>query len=692
MYLNRYSSRRVHNLLQKLRNLITLEQWTRRKLLSRHYRHGRKDNSNIKHICWNREDKDLKKHLWLGRLVEWWSLMGLLPKHKESKGEKQIAHMWKEMSQSRQKSGITKMEEEKCSLVIQGLVTYLGKQNGSLWAPDSSGQQCYPPPSLKTLLKLVLIPHVDTQAVHAVIMYFILDVAKFLQCRNDLFKSFCHAFTIPTSFSHQIRAFWLLDHGQIKTALDLLLSPKTTLPRFSWQHRCILQSLLSRKERLWALRYLHLSSPAMESVEDVKLRIHVFLQNSCVSEAWALTKRYYSEDMITHFHQTCNALGLSSEASKYIPSGSEVQNESDAGASIQFTVIPPCPLSATLYRSQRHGVLSTEELLRLLIQAVAELRQPSTCVLRQLTWPQCIQKETKTESSEVFLSTEMSFLRSPSPSIVEITVRSDDLNLENPDHPSWCLSPVPPVNSRRRVSFSSVSSLSPIRKDQTFSFESTVTLQQISALLIHNQEDEEEVSQVSITSVTSITAEESLDRTLEGSAVTVIDHSYIPRSFRNRFYSTDCCIDLPSLPEEMVQTPTTPTKPVEPEDSEIFQETGSTITNSIPQDKEVYEPQTSEVLSPEISFNPVNVDDQTNLSDRSMERESQVVIENDTQSIPSVVTYHLPSQSSLPYVTFPEDKDTTNGKQADKGSAAGRHSAGKVATKSRRARKNKRLK
>lgn len=48
------------------------------------------------------------------------------------------------------------------------------------------------------------------------LMYFVLDMANFLQCKDDLLQSFCHAFTIPPSFSQQIRAFWMLDHGHIK--------------------------------------------------------------------------------------------------------------------------------------------------------------------------------------------------------------------------------------------------------------------------------------------------------------------------------------------------------------------------------------------------------------------------------------------------------------------------------------------
>ncbi|KAJ0063013.1 hypothetical protein NL108_010626 [Boleophthalmus pectinirostris] len=581
MFLNHYSFRRVHHLLLKLRNLLTLVQWARRKLHPGLYCHGYKDtSSNARRRSWIREHRDLKQHLWLGRLVEWWSLMGLLPKRSEVQGEKQISHMWKEMSQSHHKSGLADSE---CSTVIQGLVTHLVKQHGCLWTPESSGQQCYPPPSLKALLKLVLVPHVETQSVQAIIMYFILDITKVLQCRNDLFKSFCNSFTIPHMFSSQIKAFWMLDHGQIKTAVELLLSPRTALPQFSWQHHCIIKSLLLRKERQMALRYLCLTSPAMESVEDAKLSADVWLQNSCVSEAWTVVKRNNTEngDMVAHFLKACNEFGLRAEASKYIPPGYKVQSENYIEvASLHLTDPAPCPLSAALYRAQRERALSSEQLLRLFIQSVTALRSPPVCTLREFTWAQREQKEAKAESSEVFLSTEVQYLRSPSPSIVE--PRSDDCNsTDNPDRHSFCTSPAL-VPTRRHVSFSSVSSLSPIRKDQTFSYESTVTLQQISALLIDDQGgDEEELSQVSLSAEVF---PECSDRTLEGSAVPVIERSHSPHSFRSRFYSTDCISDLPSLPEEIVQTPTKSEKHKD-SNSDVFQDSEPGISKSLLQDE-----------------------------------------------------------------------------------------------------------
>lgn len=156
---------------------------------------------------------------------------------------------------------------ERFRSLIQGMVTQLDIQHGCIWTSEDCTDQCYPPPNLQALLKLVLVPHIDNMSVQALVsiqiqhqqilwsilyiafssivlclalfqikaiyiifdsgyvllnlylsqlMYFVLDMANFLQCKDDLLQSFCHAFTIPSSFSQQIRAFWMLDHGHLK--------------------------------------------------------------------------------------------------------------------------------------------------------------------------------------------------------------------------------------------------------------------------------------------------------------------------------------------------------------------------------------------------------------------------------------------------------------------------------------------
>lgn len=64
-----------------------------------------------------------------------------------------------------------------------------------------------------------------------------------------------------------------------QASMELLLSPRATVPWLSWQHRCVIHCLLARKQPRLALRYLHWTMPAMESVEDAKLYTDVLLQN-----------------------------------------------------------------------------------------------------------------------------------------------------------------------------------------------------------------------------------------------------------------------------------------------------------------------------------------------------------------------------------------------------------------------------
>uniref|UniRef100_A0A087XBZ4 ELYS-like domain-containing protein n=4 Tax=Poecilia formosa TaxID=48698 RepID=A0A087XBZ4_POEFO len=152
------------------------------------------------------------------------------------------------------------------------------------------------------------------------LLYFILDVVNFLQCKDNLLQSFCHAFTIPHRFSHQIKAFWMFDHGRTKASMELLLSPKAAVPQFSWQHRCIIISLLKSKQHHMALKYLQWTKPPIETTEDAKLYAEVFLLSSCLTDAWALLKRSHTEneDMVMYLLQACKGVNLHAEAVKYI--------------------------------------------------------------------------------------------------------------------------------------------------------------------------------------------------------------------------------------------------------------------------------------------------------------------------------------------------------------------------------------
>ncbi|XP_027130721.1 uncharacterized protein LOC109142542 isoform X2 [Larimichthys crocea] len=525
MFLDRSSFTRVHMLLQRLRNLLTLAQWARRQLSSAHLWHGMgvpcmvcRDtfgSSDVRHGCWNREHRALKQHIWLGRLVQWWGIVGLLPKYPEAQEVKRISQMWKEMSHSHRKACL---ETPGCEEIgrfrslIQGMVTHLDRQHGCIWTFEDCADQCYPPPNLQSLLKLVLVPHIDNMSVQALLMYFVLDTANFLQCKDDLLQSFCHAFTIPSSFSQQIRAFWMLDRGHIKPSMELLLSPRAAVPRLSWQHHCIIHCLLTRKQPQLALRYLHWTRPAIESTEDAKLCADVLLQNSYVSEAWALLKRGESKDMVMYFLQACNKVGLCAEALKCTPAGYIVEEDNVNGIETTGSKMPlmkkrrpPCPLSAKLYQAQKVSTVSPEELVQLLRKAVVEVRKPHPRT-REVMWPE--HTERKSNSREMFLSTQALRHLMPSPSPmdmleeIEQTTHTDEPGEEQPvqnqqPEPPQHISSSEDLRSESVSSFTSASSLFLLSQDCPYVYESTLTLQRISSFLTdgesqsREEEDEE---------------------------------------------------------------------------------------------------------------------------------------------------------------------------------------------------------
>ncbi|XP_039459612.1 uncharacterized protein LOC120434994 [Oreochromis aureus] len=404
--------------------------------------------------------------------------------HLETQEVKRITQMWKEMDHSHRKAGLETQGREEGEMgrfksLIQSMVTQLCEQHGCIWMSGDCTDPRYPPPNLQTLLKLVLIPNIDNMSVQAILMYFILDVANFLQCKDDLLQAFCHAFTIPSTFSQQIRAFWMLDHGHT-------------------EHRCIIHCLLTRKQPQEALRYLQWARPAVETTDDAKLFADVLIQSSCNSDAWALLKRGHTEteDMSKYFLQTCKGVGLCTEALKYILV--ENNNEEDGAETTEMTrmkkEMPLCPLSAKLYRAQKVGKVSTDEQVKLVRKAVKEVRKPHS-KLREVVWPE--RTERKPNSKQMLLPTEALRLLTCSSLPVHMAIETQQTaHTADPEgvHPliytQQQLETQENIFSSeedlRSVSASSSTSASPLplmNWDLLHTFKSTLTLQRISSLL-----------------------------------------------------------------------------------------------------------------------------------------------------------------------------------------------------------------
>ncbi|KAM4724066.1 uncharacterized protein FYW61_014643 isoform 1-T1 [Anableps anableps] len=526
MFLDRSSFIKVHMLLQRLLNLLILVQWSRKQLgvgapcmICRDTQHS----SDARQSCWNQELWTLKQHIWLGRLVQWWGIMGLLPRSPEAQELRRISQMWREMELSHQEmclktAGWNKREMERCGFLIEGMVMQLCKRHGCIWTSEDCTDQCYPPPTLEALLKLVLVPSIDIMSVQGILLYFILDVANFLQCKDNLLQSFCHAFTIPHSFSHQIKAFWMFDHGSTKASMELLLSPRATVPQFSWQHRCIMISLLKRKQHHMALKYLQWAKPPIETIEDAKLCAEVLLQSSCLSDAWALLKSSHTEneDMVMYFLQACRDVTLGDEAVKYIHQAyNSKEHCSRAEATILqlknkdcFGEMAPCPLSATLYQNQIERTMCSEELVKLVKKAVTEVRKPHPNI-SEVVWPK--QPKRKSNSREIFLSVQALRRLTPSPFSMEALEETEQTKDYQGEH--YALNPNQPETQEEILSSENQSSSSPFSFSSASSgpllkhshvFESTITLQRISAFLTDQESQSKGVDEEKESYFTSV--------------------------------------------------------------------------------------------------------------------------------------------------------------------------------------------
>ncbi|KAL0969078.1 hypothetical protein UPYG_G00222360 [Umbra pygmaea] len=408
MFLDHHSFTKVHLSLRRLRTLHYLAQWGRRPGGLTHPWHG---IPAARQACWNQEHRALEQHIWLGQLVQWWGITGLLPKYPEVTEMKRISQMWREMDHNHRRSclqnpGWEDDRKERWSSVIQGMVAQIDKKHGPLWSSEACTDQCYPPPSLQALLKLVLVPCISTASVQAILMYFILDMAHFLKCKDNLLQSFCHAFTIPPRFSQQIRAFWLLDQGQVLGSMELLLGPHAEDPWVSWQHHCIIHVLLRRKQLGLALKYIYGIKPSTDSPHDLKLCVEVLLQNSHVSEAWALLKKGCGSEMVRFFLNECQRLGLCLAASdcmeavwKHVAHSTDQLDKPESQCGVDKlphlhrpTGIPTSgghirPFSSVLLQSKSINSVSSEDLITLLRESIHELKQSQPIFSEEVAWP-----------------------------------------------------------------------------------------------------------------------------------------------------------------------------------------------------------------------------------------------------------------------------------------------------------------
>ncbi|XP_042557097.1 protein ELYS [Dipodomys spectabilis] len=199
-------------------------------------------------------------------------------------------------------------------LMIDGLVSQLGDQVEKLWKRDEGGTGKYPPASLHALLDIYLLENVTEASKHSVTIYLLLDIMYSFPNKTDTpIESFPTAFAISWGHVKLIQGFWLIDHNDYESGLDLLFHPVTAKP-VSWQHARIIQAFMSQGEHRQALRYIQTMKPAVSKGSDVVLHLSVLLFNKCMVEAWNLLRQHSNrlnvEELLKHAYEICQEMGL----------------------------------------------------------------------------------------------------------------------------------------------------------------------------------------------------------------------------------------------------------------------------------------------------------------------------------------------------------------------------------------------
>ncbi|XP_037678596.1 protein ELYS isoform X2 [Choloepus didactylus] len=199
-------------------------------------------------------------------------------------------------------------------LMIDGMVSQLGDRIEKLWKRDEGGTGKYPPTSLHALLDIYLLDNVTESNKHSVTIYLLLDIMYSFPNKTDTsIESFPTAFAISWGQVKLIQGFWLLDHNDYESALDLLFHPATAKPAL-WQHSKIIQAFMSQGEHRQALRYIHAMKPPVSSSSDIILHLTVLLFNKCMVEAWSLLRQHSNrmniEELLKHTYEVSQEMGL----------------------------------------------------------------------------------------------------------------------------------------------------------------------------------------------------------------------------------------------------------------------------------------------------------------------------------------------------------------------------------------------
>ncbi|XP_037026893.1 protein ELYS [Bradysia coprophila] len=177
----------------------------------------------------------------------------------------------------------------------------------SEWKKES-GDGLYPPASLQTMLRTLLVPGVSTERKYMLFVYLFMDLSSVLREEHydgvikNLIK-FPAVFKMDPGLIKVTQAFWNLDHGEYELAVDEIISPLAQDQNMSvWQRELLIGALILNDRPNLALRALHApGSPIAASLE-----IRTLLANDLVADAFQVQRMKRNRDLLFEFFQMCH--------------------------------------------------------------------------------------------------------------------------------------------------------------------------------------------------------------------------------------------------------------------------------------------------------------------------------------------------------------------------------------------------
>lgn len=175
---------------------------------------------------------------------------------------------------------------------------------------ESGGDGLYPPPSLQAILRVFLVPDVTFEKKCSLFLYFFLDLNSAIE--NEAYSGivqnfikFPAVFNLSASLIKTIQAFWNLDHGQFKVAVDEVISPFFGTSNLQqYQLELLIESLLAQSETKLALRTLQIKKIQISTILELK----VYLANDMIAEAFHYSRSKSDIELMKIFVKACICL------------------------------------------------------------------------------------------------------------------------------------------------------------------------------------------------------------------------------------------------------------------------------------------------------------------------------------------------------------------------------------------------